>query len=105
MLKEKTPQLLEEFFLAQPDPEGCMKTSQLLEEFLLAHPDPGGCLKKKLPNFLRSSFWRTRRDSNPQPADSKSDALSIELRVQVLSTKAIPNYTADEEIIILLPVS
>jgi hypothetical protein len=27
---------------------------------------------------------RTRRDSNPQPADSKSDALSIELRVQVL---------------------
>ena len=25
---------------------------------------------------------RTRRDSNPQPADSKSDALSIELRVR-----------------------
>ena len=28
-------------------------------------------------------YWRTRRDSNPQPADSKSDALSIELRVRV----------------------
>ena len=25
---------------------------------------------------------RTRRDSNPQPADSKSDALSVELRVR-----------------------
>ena len=24
--------------------------------------------------------WRARRDSNPQPSDPKSDALSIELR-------------------------
>ncbi len=33
---------------------------------------------------LEECVRRTRRDSNPQPADSKSDALSIELRVQVL---------------------
>lgn len=26
--------------------------------------------------------WRARRDSNPQPSDPKSDALSIELRAQ-----------------------
>ena len=32
-------------------------------------------------------FWRARRDSNPQLSDSKSDALSIELRApKVLST-------------------
>ena len=29
-------------------------------------------------------FLRTRRDSNPQPTDSKSAALSIELRVREL---------------------
>ncbi len=27
-------------------------------------------------------FWRTRQDSNPQPTDPKSAALSIELRVR-----------------------
>ena len=35
----------------------------------LAHLKAGGYLRKKLPNFLRSFIWRTRRDSNPQPAD------------------------------------
>ena len=28
-------------------------------------------------------LWRTRRDSNPQPTDSKSGALSVELRVRI----------------------
>ena len=30
-----------------------------------------------------SKQWRARRDSNPQPSDPKSDALSIELRALV----------------------
>ena len=34
-------------------------------------------------------MWRPRRDSNPQPTDSKSGTLSIELRGRVT------NYTAD----------
>ena len=39
--------------------------------------------QKKRVSWGYSLFkWRTRRDSNPQPADSKSDALSIELRVR-----------------------
>jgi hypothetical protein len=43
-------------------------------------------LQAKPFSTVRSTFitWRARGDSNAQPADSKSDALSVELRAQVI---------------------
>ena len=35
--------------------------------------------------------WRARRESNPQPSDPKSDALSIELRAPLLLYSTIPS--------------
>ena len=49
---------------------------------------------EKTPQLLEEFWWRTRRDSNPQPADSKSDALSIELRV-----RGEMHYTAEGKLV------
>ena len=40
-------------------------------------------------------FWRRRRESNPQPPDPKSGALSIELRRQTLHGRASRARTGD----------
>lgn len=51
-------------------------------------PDQVGVLRldevDKVPCMEHGTFerWRARRESNPQPSDPKSDALSIELRAR-----------------------
>ena len=50
---------------------------------------PGCDPKRRREHVTRCEYccyWRARRDSNPQPSDPKSDALSIELRALVRVT-------------------
>ena len=60
--------------------------------FLWCTRIPEGAIRENSP--VIGELWRTRRDSNPQPADSKSDALSIELRV-----RGKLHYTAEGKLV------
>ena len=45
--------------------------------------DAQGINDSRIPVAGNGNYWCARRDSNSQPSDPKSDALSIELRTRV----------------------
>ena len=46
-------------------------------------------IKEEIPNGISSFIWYTGRDSNPQPSEPESDALSIEPPVHLLYSLVI----------------